>query len=147
MQLNNRRWEKSEPDFCTPDGRRWLCVCRSRGTVVNLYDLTTCSSWFQDPMPAHVGLTILLWVINKLLKGNPTSGIHRPTPTMVVVPKILPSLCNQTELKKICVTNWLFFPHDVAFAATVTTKGAFKRKKAHDLKKKESNYLLESSFL
>ena len=52
-----------------------LINCRSRGTVVNLYDLTTCPSWAQTPnKPPYVGLiTILLWgEINKSLKSKPT---------------------------------------------------------------------------
>ena len=59
---------------------KYKTLSRTRGTVVNSYDLTTCPSWGQVPnRPCRDrSLTILLWrVIQKSLKANPTSGYRQ----------------------------------------------------------------------
>ena len=53
-----------------------------------IFDIMVC---YTSPVPIksipYVGITILIWVVNKSLKSKPASGTGRPWPTLVVVPK------------------------------------------------------------
>ena len=83
----------------------FLCLpklSRSHGTVVNSYDLTTCSSYGFKPQIDCAALRRTNYpamVINRSLKVMPTSGTGRPWPTTVVEQKERKKSSKTVEIK------------------------------------------------